>query len=1218
MKKTTILILHLLFLANYTIAQNDSVQVRLVLIGDAGSLKNGQHPVVSAVRKTIKLDSATTILYLGDNLYTYGLPDDVEAGYNTATAILDSQINIAQNTPAQVYFIPGNHDWNHEGPDGWNTVMREQTYIDMHGGKNVSFYPKDGCPGPVVVNLSKDVLMVLVDTQWWLHLYDKPGIESDCPYKTKDEVLTQLDDILSKNSKKLIIFASHHPFKSNGIHGGYYTLKQHIFPLTDLSPNLYVPMPVIGSIYPITRGVFGTVQDLKHPAYQNMVNDFEKVIKRHPNVIFAAGHEHNLQLIRDSSYNYIISGSGTNKTRVSKSKRELFGAEENGFATLEILKNKHVNVAFYTQKGDSVHKAYENTILDFSRLPKTDSSIGTSTVTAVQVPFEDSVIVSASEKYDKASPLQRMILGNNYRKEWSTKVKMKVFDIRKEKGGMTILSLGGGKQTTSLRLKDKSGKEWTLRTVDKNPEKAIPEFLRGSIAQTIVEDMISSSHPYGALAVPELAKAVHVVVAAPAYYFVPDDPAFGIYRSRIANTVCMLEDRNPTPDETDSKSTQKVMSKILDDNDNRIDQPQVLRARLLDMLIGDWDRHFDQWKWGTRDTGKGKVYYAIPRDRDQAFFNSNGLLIKGVSASLFPYLKGFSARIKDVNWFNWEERDLDRFFLNRLTKEQWTNIIDSFQHDITDSVIANAVNGMPPEIVAIDGNDIAQKLRSRRDELMKEGLKYYDFLSRTVTIVGSNHKEYFKVSSASDSLQVSVYKRKKGSLELSSLMYERKFDPRVTKEILLYGLNDDDYFDIDEQANSRIRIRMIGGKGNDTFNIRGNVRNYLYDMDTKENFINNHNRSRILTSLDTHVNEYSPISYKYNLFHFPRLVIGYNAEDKLLVGLGFLKRTFGFRKEPYATEQRFSTLYALNGSAYSLKYQGEFNHVFGNNDLMVNASLVNPVLNNFFGFGNETVLDKTKSIEYYSVRYKYLNGELLLRKRFNPVLQVMAGPVINHYWDKYANNEGKILGRPSLLGLDSNHIYALKTYVGGKISILVNNLDNVLLPTRGIHWKTDFVALGGLTKSSKPYTAITSDMSVHAALSEPAKLVTVVRIGGGHIFSKNYEYFQTLNLGNNNFLRGFRKNRFSGTSLFYGSLELRGKLFESRSFIFPGAVGLIGFTDIGKVWLKGQQSDKWHHDFGGGFYYAAYNFVLLSATMAFSKEDQLFNFSIGTKFNLTF
>jgi hypothetical protein len=1219
-KRISVLIIFILaFICNGN-AQKDSVSARVVLIGDAGLLKNGRHPVVSSVRQHIKLDSLTAVIYLGDNLYTYGLPDDAYAHYTTAASILDSQMNIVKGTKANAYFIPGNHDWAHEKADGWDAVKREQNYIDQNGGSNVSFYPKDGCPGPVAIDLGKDVVMILMDTQWWLHLYDKPGIESDCPYKTKEEVLAEIDDIISKNAKKLIVFAAHHPFKSDGIHGGYFTLKQHIFPLTDVSSNLYVPLPIIGSIYPITRGIFGTAQDLKHPAYQNMVRDFENVLKIHPNVIFAGGHEHNLQLIKDSSYHYIVSGSGNNITRVSKSKHLLYGAEENGFVTLEVLNNKNVNAAIYVVKGDSTTKVFEQTILNFSKLRQGDDSAATaSTVTAVDVPFEDSVIVSASEKYDNASGMKRFLFGNNYRQSWSTKVKLKVFNLRKEKGGFTITGTGGGKQTTSLRLKDKEGREWALRTIDKNPEKAVPENLRGSVAEDIVADMISASHPYGALVVPPLAKAIRVPVAEPVFYFIPDDPAFGVYRSKVANTVCMLELRDPTPDETDTKSTQKVISKMLEDNDDRIDQEQFLRARLLDILIGDWDRHFDQWKWGTRDTGKkGKVYYAVPRDRDQAFFNSDGKLIKVISSRLFPYLKGFSADIDKVDWFNWEERDLDRFFLNRLDKRRWVNIIDSFQRSITDSLIDIAVNKMPQEIVAIDGADIITKMKGRRDQMMEKGMEYYRFISETVTVLGTNDKEYIKINSLGDTLQVTVHKRDKETLELEEVLYERKFDAKDTKEILIYGLNNNDYFDMAENADSKIKVRIIGGKGNDTFNIKGNVKNYLYDVNTPENFIASDNRSKIKISPSPYINNYNPVNFKYDTWKFPQFNIGFNAEDKMLVGVGFTKRTHGFRKDPFSTEQRFSTLYAFNSGAYRLRYLGQFNQVIGNLDLVANAQLSNPVLNNFFGFGNETELDPEKDREYYRVRYKYLEGELYLRRRFNSVLQVLIGGVANHYWDKHENNIGKIMDDPKVVGLDSADVYTQKTYVGGKVLVRVNNLDNVLLPTRGVSWNTEFTAQRGIKGEAGHYTMLRSDMAVHAALRDPAKLVTVLRIGGGHIFSKDYEYFQTLNLGANNFLRGFRKDRFSGTSLFYTSLEFRVKLFESKSYVLPGGVGLVAFNELGRVWLKGEDSKKWHYSYGGGLYYAAYNMVLLSATIGFSKEEQLFNFSLGTRFNLIF
>ena len=119
----------------------------------------------------------------------------------------------------------------------------------------------------------------------------------------------------------------------------------------------------------------------------------------------------------------------------------------------------------------------------------------------------------------------------------------------------------------------------------------------------------------------------------------------GIYRPIFSKTVCALEEREPGSKVGETNSTAKVINKIIEDNDNHVDQEAVLNARLLDMLVGDWDRHFDQWRFGTDDTGKGKLYYPIPRDRDQVYFNSDGLLIKSISVNTIPYLRGFKRDI---------------------------------------------------------------------------------------------------------------------------------------------------------------------------------------------------------------------------------------------------------------------------------------------------------------------------------------------------------------------------------------------------------------------------------------------------------------------------------------------------------------------------------------------------------------------------------------------
>jgi outer membrane protein assembly factor BamA len=160
--------------------------------------------------------------------------------------------------------------------------------------------------------------------------------------------------------------------------------------------------------------------------------------------------------------------------------------------------------------------------------------------------------------------------------------------------------------------------------------------------------------------------------------------------------------------------------------------------------------------------------------------------------------------------------------------------------------------------------------------------------------------------------------------------------------------------------------------------------------------------------------------------------------------------------------------------------------------------------------------------------------------------------------------------------------------------------------------------MAGVTKNTNNITTLTSDMTVYASISQAANFIALARLGGGHIFSKNFEYFQALNLGQNNFLRGFRKTRFSGSSLAYNSLEARIKLVNVKSYLFPGTLGLVLFNDVGRVWLKNESSHTWHDAFGGGFYFIPFKMVIISATVAFSKEETLFNFSAGTKLNLTF
>lgn len=1201
------------------IAQSDSIQQRIVLVGDAGELNFGREPVVDAVKKLIPLDDKTTVIYLGDNLYNYGLPDEIMPSYSELKAILDSQINIAKGNKAKVFFIPGNHDWANEALDGTKIVKRQGDYVNKSGNPNVHFYPEDGCPGPEEHPINDDITLVMYDSQWFIRKQGtKPGLESDCNSKTPQQFYNELDDILDRNSDKLVILAGHHTLRSYGIHGGYFPAKLLLFPLIDINPKLYIPIP-IGFIYILARGTFGTPEDLRYPAYENMIKGVEGIAKKHRNVIFVGGHEHTLQLIKDSSYYHIVSGAGSKHTRLNSGKKLLYGADSLGFSTLEISKNKNVHVDFYTVTQNSINHSFSQNLFNFSSIVKSPEDSSTKIPDAEPIMhFEDSVTVAIDTNYQDVSSFHKFIGGRNYRKQWAVPVHLKVFRIDKENGGYSIDGIGGGKQTKSLSLRDKKGNKWKLRTVDKNPEGLVAEELKGSVPQKLIKDMISAEHPYSALAIPPLAEAAGVEHTDPTYYYIPDDPALGIYRPIFAKKVALLERDDPTSGEHDTKSTAKIVDKILEDSKNHIDQEAVLRARVLDMMIGDWDRHFDQWKFGTKDTGAGKLYYPVPRDRDEAFFNSNGVFVKGLSLAALPFLQGFKKHFYNIKWFNWEARNFDRLFMNNLDANAWKRIIKEFQANETDSVIDNAVKQMPPKIYALDKKIIPEKLKSRRDLLSTAGLKYYRFLAKEVTVLGSNVKEHFKVFNSGNDLEVKVYKVKKSG-DTSDVIFNRTFQYPDTKYINLYGLNDNDIFEIDSTANSKIKLRIIGGKGKDTFNIKGNVRNKIYDYSPDSNYVENTNKSSIEISSDPQVNNYDITGYNYNSYRLPLLAVAFNEEDKFLAGIGYSYKTYSFRKEPYSTYQRVSTLLSFKTGAYQAHYSGEFNRRLGKFDVLVNGQVYNTVLNNFYGFGNETKKDPARNRDFYNVRYSDVAADVLLRKRSpGGHLQLYAGPSYFHYWNNSFRNKGNILSHPALAGLDSASVYADKSYAGIKAGITFSNLNKEFLPTRGVLFNTELSSVAGLNDDSRQLTKLTADMTLHSSFNDPTRIIFVLRAGYGHIFNKNYEYFQGLTLGSNNYLRGFTKDRFSGKSRLYFSFEARYKLFTSKSYLIPGDVGLLGFNDIGRVWVKDGTSHKWHDSFGTGLYFSPFNFGIVSAAIAFSGEGSLFNFSVGTKFNITY
>ncbi len=429
-------------------------------------------------------------------------------------------------------------------------------------------------------------------------------------------------------------------------------------------------------------------------------------------------------------------------------------------------------------------------------------------------PLQDSALLAASYRYKTNFAIRKLLVGNNYRKTWETAVKMPVFDISKEKGGFIIKKLGGGAQTKSLRLQDKEGIEWVLRTVDKDVKKLMPPVLKGSVINMIVQDLISTAHPYAPLVVAPLAKALDLNAPWPQLFFVPNDSAFKEFRNYFANSVCMLEKLSLTDDEENGVSTDTLFKTLEDNNNNNISDTTFLKARLLDMLIADWDRHKGQLKWGVKRNGESNTYYPVVRDRDQAFFYSDGLILL---QTRWVVLKNLTNFIKSDRWLTRLSKrswGIDKALLNKLDEDDWRRVIMEFQQSLNDSVLLMAVKNMPPEIYEQDGTRIYEILKARRNGLLKHGMKYYNFISKKMILTGSKRDEKVNIKKAGRLVEVTMYDKVSGRL-----LYKRKINPQKTQQLSILLLGGNDELEIDYSIDHLFKIMLDAGEGKDDITI---------------------------------------------------------------------------------------------------------------------------------------------------------------------------------------------------------------------------------------------------------------------------------------------------------------------------------------------------------------------------------------------------------------
>lgn len=384
---------------------------------------------------------------------------------------------------------------------------------------------------------------------------------------------------------------------------------------------------------------------------------------------------------------------------------------------------------------------------------------------------------------------------------------MPLIRISQVAGGLTPVRQGGGFESTSLRLKDVSGKEWILRSVEKVPDKLLPAGLQGTFVIDWVGDEFSGQHPYTALVVPPLAEAAGVPHTSPVIGQVADDPALGEYRKIFNGLICLLEEREP---DGPSDNTLKMERELVKSYRNRLDKEEFLRARLLDLLMADWDRHEDQWRWSYRENGKSKVYTAVARDRDQVFHVTQGLFPTIAALPwIDPVLDDFDGQVPGVKYSLFKTRFIQPYPDAQFTIEEWRRVTREFVQAESDDVLEASLRTLPKEIYALRHDEFLAKLKARRQNIPQAMESYLRFVNRIVDLRLTDKSERVNIQDGANGSPHITVEAGEGA---QRAILDHNYDPEFTKEVRVYLSGGHDKV-ISSSSLSKIRLRVIGSQG---------------------------------------------------------------------------------------------------------------------------------------------------------------------------------------------------------------------------------------------------------------------------------------------------------------------------------------------------------------------------------------------------------------------
>lgn len=1132
---------------------------------------------------------------------------------------------VEQHPKGSMLMIAGDRDWNSSKKGGQKSIenleKRLKKYSKSKAYKRINWVTKDGCPGPKAIEINENLTIIGMDSQWWNHPYDKPRpSDAACTAATPEKFAEELEELILENKGKNILLVGHHPFYSLGNYGGHFSLGTYL-----------MPVPLIGSFKTAFSKNVGGINDISNERLTKYVERLNNLFYEHDNLIFAAGHEKNQQIIRQHK-NYLLNSGAPMKGRFAAEDSDTWLSEnEAGLLELTYLNSGEIRAGFWHFQNTETLSLQENftlyhAICGGGELPQSENILyntayvpcrpANQAAEKMSRDFAKPTMAVASTDYDD-SGWKQLWFGKHYRTTWSTAVSVPFLNMDTTYNGLRVMEQGNSTYKMKLKLESKSGTIYNFRSLKEDPTKKLNYRLQNTVVADVLRDQISTQNPYSPLIVDALMDKLNILHATSKLYVLPDDAKLGSFRVQFGNAYGLLEEKPGKFNQNGEifanadniLSTNKLIDELFTENNHSISQKAYVRARLLDVLIGDWGRQEDNWKWAAFGKKKETKYKPIPRDRDQAFSKQDGIVPWLADRSFgLRQVEGFRDKINGMKSLMYQARHLDRFVATEADRATWQEQAKFIQDEISAADIEAAVARMPVEVQPLSSGEIAEKLKIRLQDLDEYAEEYYEILAKEVEITGSNKKDIFVAEYLENGdLKVEMFDDKKGKKGKKTL-YKRTFKKGETKRVRIFGLGNDDTFEIKGSGEKGVKLDIFGGPGDDKFQDEATVKTHLWDKGSSTIY-NITGKAKAVNHWNKHLYEYDRQRFDYKRL-VPQFYLNYNRFNGFGAAIGGTLITQNYKKDDYSARYSFGVALTSEDNR-ALYYAARFHQVIREWDVIIDGGFSNPsIQNNFFGIGNETIKNDRAVEEGFNridLDKSWFKAGVGREFWKNSSLDLLIG---------LESIESESLSQFNILTFDVNQLGRFETLdiLPVSLALDLDFRDEKIQPYNGTRAFFKYENATILNKDNLSYGTLEGVLEYYYSTKTALPVTFGLKIGG-ETSHGDVPFYKLPSLGATNGLRGYFQNRFTDESLLYFNASLRFQFIEKQSASLPIKCGLEIFYDQGRV-FGDVDSGEWHAGYGAGFYFLPFSESFrVTVSMAFSREEDFFPMiGIGTPF----